>query len=330
MSYTHFTLEERKYLQELLAEGKSIRKIAVILGRDASSVSREIKRNKARFKPHATPDNPYWYNHWRAHNLAIQRRRGKGTNRRVLRKNTPEWNYIVNGLNKTWSPETICGRWHKDFPERKALSFSTIYRYIANKEFPSITAKTHLRRRGKRFLPKKSNYNSIQPDRIIPEWPNEIRNRLRIGDWEGDTVYGGIGKGLLVTLVDRKSRYTKIGLIMNRAAHATRDMIEKLLDGLPVKSISFDNGSEFSEFHQLEEHLHTLVYFAEPHKPWQRGTNENTNDMIRFFYPKGFDFRTVSPADIAFVESLLNNRPRKCLGWKTPFEVFWGKSVALD
>ena len=117
---------------------------------------------------------------------------------------------------------------------------------------------------------------------------------------------------------------------MKRAADATRDVVEKLLEGLPVKSISFDNGSEFSEFRQLEEHLHTLVYFAEPHKPWQRGTNENTNDMIRFFYPKGFDFRTVTEADIASVEALLNNRPRKCLDWKTPFEVFWEKSVALD
>lgn len=117
---------------------------------------------------------------------------------------------------------------------------------------------------------------------------------------------------------------------MKRAADATRDVVEKLLEGLPVKSIRFDDGSEFSEFRQLEEHLHTLVYFAEPHKPWQRGTNENTNDMIRFFYPKGFDFRTVTEADIASVEALLNHRPRKCLDWKTPFEVFWEKSVVLD
>lgn len=105
-------------------------------------------------------------------------------------------------------------------------------------------------------------------------------------------------------------------------------VIEKLLKGLPVKSISLDNGSEFSEFRKLEENLSTLVYFAEPHKPWQRGTNENTNDIVRFFFPKGFDFGTVTDENIQEVEDLINNRPRKCLGWKTPAEVLL-ESVAL-
>lgn len=102
-----------------------------------------------------------------------------------------------------------------------------------------------------------------------------------------------------------------------------------MLKGLPVRSISLDNGSEFAEFRQLEKQLKTKVYFAEPHKPWQRGTNENTNDMLRFFFPKGFDFRTVSQDDVDFVVALLNNRPRKCLGWKSPAEVFFDFSVAL-
>ena len=172
------------------------------------------------------------------------------------------------------------------------------------------------------MMPRASSYNSIQPDRIIPEWPEEIRQRLRIGDWEGDTVYGGVGKGLLVTLVDRKSRFVRIGLLPKRSAKETKVVIEKLLRGLQVKSISLDNGSEFAEFRELERSLNTLVYFAEPHKPWQRGTNENTNDLIRFFFPKGFDFRTVTDDDILLVENLMNNRPRKCLDWKTPAEVF--------
>ena len=179
------------------------------------------------------------------------------------------------------------------------------------------------------MLPRNSCYNSIQPERIIPQWPDEIRNRTRIGDWEGDTVYGGIGKGLLVSLVDRKSRYLRIGFLPKRSATGTRLVIEKLLYGLPVKSISLDNGSEFSEFRKLEEHLHTLVYFAEPHKPWQRGTNENINDIIRFFFPKGFDFRSISDEDILLVEHLINNRPRKCLHWNSPAEIFV-ESVALD
>ena len=327
MSYTHFTLDERKYLQKLLSEGLSIRKISEILERAPSSVSREIRRNRAKYKPHHKPDNKYWYNHWRANNLYILRRRNQ--DRAALKPGTEEWDYIISGLEHYWSPAAIAGRWHLEHPDRKTLCVSTIYRYIKQGKFPRITAKSHLRRRGKHMLPRSSCYNSIQPDRIIPHWPDTIRSRTRIGDWEGDTVYGAVGKGLLVTLVDRKSKLLRMGLLVKRSAEETRLVIEKRLKGLPVKSISLDNGSEFSEFRKLEQDLSTLVYFAEPHKPWQRGTNENTNDIVRFFFPKGFDFRTITDEDVQFVEDLINNRPRACLNWKTPAEVFL-ESVALD
>lgn len=322
-SYTHFTLDERKYLQQLLSEGHSIRKIASILERNPSSVSREIKRNKSEWRPHRKPDNKYWYNHWRAQNLYIRRRREQV--RMALLPGTERWNYVISGLERFWSPETISGRWHKEHPDEKPLCISTIYRYIRLKKFPKITVKSHLRRRGKRILPRKSNYNTIHPDRRIPQWPSEISQRTRIGDWEGDTVYGGVGKGALVTQVDRKSRFLRAGLLAKRDALLTKEVICKILKDLPVKSISLDNGSEFSEFHAIEEELHTLVYFAEPHKPWQRGTNENTNDLLRFFFPKGFDFRTVTQELVDTVVDLINNRPRKCLGWMTPAEVFFGK-----
>lgn len=328
LSYKHFTLEERKYLQKLLSEGKSFRAIAQILERSPSTISREIKRNKAKYKPHRKTDNPYWYNHWRAQNLYIERRRK--LQKRAIVEGSPAWDYVLEKLNLYWSPEQICGRWHKEYPEENQLHFSTIYRYVKERIFPNIQPKTHLRRRGKRILPRNSNYNSIQPDRIIPEWPEEIRRRARIGDWEGDTVYGGIGKGLLVTQVDRRSRFLRAGLLAKRDASLTKDAIVKLLKGLPVKSISLDNGSEFAEFKKLEEELQTEVYFAEPHKPWQRGTNENTNDLLRFFYKKGYDFRTVTQEDVDKVVDLINSRPRKCLNWRTPAEVFSEKSVALD
>ena len=327
LSYTHFTLDERKYLQKLLSEGLSIRKISEILERAPSSVSREIRRNRAKYKPHHKPDNKYWYNHWRANNLYILRRRNQ--DRAALKPGTEEWDYIISGLEHYWSPAAIAGRWHLEHPDRKTLCVSTIYRYIKQGKFPRITAKSHLRRRGKHMLPRSSCYNSIQPDRIIPQWPDTIRSRTRIGDWEGDTVYGAVGKGLLVTLVDRKSKLLRMGLLVKRSAEETRLVIEKRLKGLPVKSISLDNGSEFSEFRKLEQDLSTLVYFAEPHKPWQRGINENTNDIVRFFFPKGFDFRTITDEDVQFVEDLINNRPRACLNWKTPAEVFL-ESVALD
>ena len=326
MSYTHFTLEERKYLQQLLSEGYSFRKIAVILEKSPSTISREVNRNRSINPKHGKSDNRYNYNHWRANTLYICRRRKHGI--KAILPDTQEWDFVIAGLQAYWSPEAICGRWNEEFPEKKPLCVSTIYRYIKLGKLPKISVKQHLRRRGKRIQTRNANYNSIQPDRIIPEWPEEIRSRIRIGDWEGDTVYGGVGKGLLVTLVDRKSRHLRMGFLASRTAEGTRLVIEKLLRGLPVKSVSLDNGSEFSEFRKLEKHLHTLVYFAEPHKPWQRGTNENTNDIVRFFFPKGFDFRTVTDEDIQFVEDLINNRPRKCLGWKTPAEVL-AESVAL-
>ncbi len=307
--------------------GKKQAEIARLLGRSRSTISREIHRNKAKYRPHKKPSNKYWYNHWRAQNLYTTRRRDH--RRTALKPGTDIWNYIVEHLNLYWSPEEIANRWVKDHPGRGKPCVSTIYRYIKLGLFPKIKAKAHLRRRGKRNQTRNANYNTIQPDRIIPEWPEVIRSRLRLGDWEGDTVYGGVGKGLLVTLVDRKSRYLRMGLLKNRKAEETRKLIEKLLAGITVNSVSLDNGSEFSDFHELEKSLHTLVYFAEPHKPWQRGTNENTNDLVRFFFPKGFDFRTVTDEDIQLVETLINNRPRKCLNWKTPYEVFYENFVAL-
>ena len=155
-----------------------------------------------------TIHNPQWYNCWRAQNLYIRRRRGRvGT---AISAGSA-WNYVREKLAEYWSPETICGRWKLEHPEAKPLHYSTIYRYITRKYFPKISRETHLRRRGKRIQTRNANYNTIQPDRIIPEWPEEIRLRKRIGDWEGDTVYGGVGKGLLVTLFDRKSRFLCAG-----------------------------------------------------------------------------------------------------------------------
>jgi IS30 family transposase len=329
LPYTHFTLNERKYLQELLAEGKSMRKIAAILGRSASSVSREIKRNRSKY-PKKSSNNPYNYSAWRAENLATTRRRRQ--NRRCLSPDTPEWNYIVAGLKVFWSPEEICGRWARRHLGAKKLHFSTIYRYISNGEFSGISKKTHLRRRGKRILPRNSSYNSIQPVHLITERPAVIEARLRVGDWEGDTVYGAVGKGLIVTLVDRKTRFLRAALLYKRNAVLTKDVIVQMMAGYPVESITLDNGSEFSEFEALEEALGTTVYFAEPHKPWQRGTNENTNDLLRFFFPKGTDFHAVTQEQLDYVVKLINDRPRKCLGYKTPAEAFEEerkKSVAL-
>ena len=325
MSYTHFTLEERKYLQQLLSEDKSFREIAEILERSPSTISREVNRNKAKYKPHRKADNKYWYNHWRAQNLYIRRRREQ--QRRALKPNTNEWNYVIEKLNLFWSPEQIVNRYEMEH-QKRLTSFATIYRYIYRGELPNISKKIHLRRHGKFQLPRSSCYNTIQPDRIIPEWTQPIKNRSRIGDWEGDTVYGAVGKGLVVTLADRKTRYLLAGKLQSRNALLTEKVVVNLLKDKPVKRLSLDNGSEFANFREIEKQISSPIYFAEPHKPWQRGTNENTNDILRFFFPKGTNFHEVSDEELEEVVYLINTRPRKCLNWKSPFEVFWGVALA--
>lgn len=329
LSYKHFTLAERICLEFFLAHDYSMRRIARVLGRSPSTISREIKRNSAAYKPKKNITNKYWYNHWRAQNQYIIRRRNNAAHVAALSPGTAAWLFIIEHLQQYWSPEAICGRWHLEQPNSKKLCVSTIYRYIKAGKFPDITRKKNLRRRGKKKQTRNANYNTIQPDRIIPDWPVEISKRLRIGDWEGDTVYGGIGKGLLVTLVDRKSRYLKMKRISSRNAIETGDAIVSMLGILPVESISLDNGSEFADFNNVEKQLNTLIYFAEPHKPWQRPTNENTNDILRFFFPKGFDFNAITDDDVQLVEDLINSRPRKCLDWHSPAEIFLPSCVAL-
>ena len=327
LSYTHFTLDERKFLQQLLSEGYSLRKIASFLGRSPSSVSREVKRNRSKHKPHRKPDNPYWYNSWRAQNLYIRRRRQ--SKKAAIPVDSEQWNFAVARLLLFWSPETICGRWRLENPNAKPMHKATLYRYIARKFFPDITRKTHLRRRGKRKVDRTVNCNTIQPDRTVLEWPDEIKNRTERGHFEGDTVLGKVGTGGILSFVDRASRHLFSAKIDSKAAEPTRKAIVELLRGTGVKSITLDNGCEFAQFRQIEEELGIKVYFAEPHKPWQRGTNENTNGLLRFFFPKGCDFSKVTQEELDHVVEIINNRPRKCLGWRTPAEVFYNLGVAL-
>jgi len=313
MSYTHLTRSERFCLEELRQKGLSIRAIARMLGRSASTISRELKRNSNRKGYH-----PYY-----AYSQAVGRRRkAKGSS---LQADPEKRQYVIDKLQLFWSPEQIANCWKKEHPD-SSISVSTIYRHIRRKLLPGISRKKHLRRRGKRIVHRDSNFNTIHPDRTIPEWPEEIRQRVRVGDWEGDTICGARGKGFAVTLVDRKTGFLCGRVIQSKDAATTRQAILDALAGLPVHSLSLDNGSEFAEFRELEQQLAAPVFFAEPHKPWQRGTNENTNDLLRFFFPKGCDFTNVSQAEFDYVVSLINSRPRKRFNWLSPLSLF---SVAL-
>lgn len=321
-SYTHFTPEERFFLHLLLSLGSSIRSIARFLGRSPSTISREIKRNCSK-KPKGPSNNEYNYHFWRAQVMAILRRRKSSY--RAIPEDSELFAYVVEKLRKLWSPEQIAAKWRLLHPESH-ICFSTIYRYIKDKKFPDITPKKHLRRKGKNRHLVHKNCFTIHPDRTIPEWPKAIVERTRIGDWEGDTIYGDIGKGALVSLVDRKSRDVLAGKVNSRDADEVKECVIRLLKGKPVHSISFDNGSEFAKFHDIEKALETKVYFAEPHKPWQRGSNENANDILRQYFPKGTDFRNIDEDVVKRAVDEINNRPRKMHDWKSAFEVF---SVAL-
>jgi IS30 family transposase len=296
----------------MLREGKSQGAIAKELGKSKSSISREISRNKNKNGS---------YHPWRATVLYICRRK------QCVRRNRLEdgevRNFVEECLDKAWPPEAIAARWNQAH-EENPLSHTTIYhafrkRLLSKRFLP----KTHLRRRGKR----KHNHNTqvIYPVHTIHDRPVEAANRERLGDMEGDTVYGAIGKGCVVTAVDRKSRMLYASLCASRDSVKIVEAFGKAFNGVKVESLTLDRGSEFAKFSEIEQNHDTTVYFADPHSPWQRPSNENINGLLRFFFPKGTDFTAVSQTHFQYVISIINERPRKCLGWLSPLEFISAK-----
>ena len=313
-SYEHLTLTERCSLYLLHKQGRGVCDIARELRRSPSTISRELKRNL---------DKDGRYNYHNA-TFAYMRRR-KNCRRSFRYQMNPQLaSWTAGCLEKFWSPETIAAIWVREHP-RERLGHSTIYRAIKSGLLPGITERTHLRRRGKRKFKtqKPQDCAPVKVDRRIRQWPKEVIARSRIGDWEGDTVYGAPGKGVVLTLVDRASRCLVAKICPNRGADSIKDTILTCMKKRPVSTISFDNAAEFAQYHQIEARLGIPIFFADPHSPWQRGTNENTNGILRFFFPKGTNFLDVSPSELESVVSLINNRPRKCLGWLSPFDVFF-------
>lgn len=238
-------------------------------------------------------------------------------------KPTELFEFIQEKLYEYWSPEIIALKWnekHKD----ESISFNTIYSTIKNGVFEKISAQTHLRRRGKQKYGHRSQYCTIQPDKTIHDLPEEAKYRERLNDWEGDTIRTTPGKGCIVTLLDRKSRFLLAKSVDKVSSEKVCNAIKEAFNenGIHPKTIVFDNGSEFAKFRELERDLQTSIYFADLHSPWQRGSNENINDCLRFFLPRGMDFRNLDDGYLENVVSFLNNRPRKCLGLKSPHEVY--------
>jgi IS30 family transposase len=312
-AYNHFTLAERESLALQLSKGCSYSSIAKQLGRHRSSIGREIKRNQSQKSEYMPLSATTKY----------LRRRKKS--KRKLRYQTDQAliTFTKEGLAKAWPPETIVALWKQNHVGVK-LSHSTIYRALEKKLLDGYSGFTHLRRRNKQKYVRK-NSAVIKPDFTIHDRPPVVETRNRIGDWEGDTLMGGPGKGAVVVMTDRKSRYYLARLVDNLKSELIETTVYEMLVDKTVETITLDNGKEFAKHRNIAKSLNTKIYFADPKSPWQRGTNENLNDVLRFFYPKGCDFRAVTQAQLDATLELINTRPRKCLGWLSPKDVFLAK-----
>lgn len=329
MAYRHLTIEEREFIQKGLWGKRSIRSIAAELGRSPASVSREIRKN--------LPPQHFLYTPRLAHERALKNRKSRGREERL--KNAQVREYVVSRLKKRWSPEQIAGRINLDL--REAISHEAIYQFVYAQVHRSgwgelkpgkEDLRPYLRRRRKR----RSKKGSRRCQRIfkpkgasINERPLVVAQRSRMGDWEGDTVESKDHKPGINTLVERKYGVVLITKLENRTAEATTKAVASRMDDLPRKAkqtLTVDNGSENADWQGVEAATGLKCYYANPYHSWERGTNENTNGLIRDYFPKKTDFTTISEEEIAFVEAELNARPRKRLGYLTPLEA---TSVAL-
>ena len=209
------------------------------------------------------------------------------------------------------------------------VSHETIYRWIYLDASRGGTLYHHLRRRRKKRR-RQGRYGSGRrfiPGRIsISERPSIVDTRERFGDWEGDTMEGKKSTGYMATHVERKSRYLIAAKLTNKTAESLTLQSIKSFQRIPKRmrqTLTVDNGKEFAPFKELEDKTGLTVYFADPYSAWQRGTNENTNGLLRQYFPKGTDFKRITEECIAFAVKKLNHRPRKCLGYQSPQEVFW-------
>jgi transposase, IS30 family len=302
----HVTFEERRLLDGLKQKGKSPTEIAALMGRHRSTIYRELDRNSGQ----------RGYRPQQAQRLADERRLAS---RRPRKMDDPDvQRYVQERLEKLWSPEQIAGRVERDFPRapQRWLSRQTVYDWIDDRrpEWQGL-----LRRQGR---PPEKRGKLVDCVRIAGR-PDVINRRRRYGDWEGDTIVGKRRRSALLTMVERKSGYARIGRVDGMNSDLTMRAAKRRLKDLPPslrRSMTFDNGKEFAKHPRLTWGLGLEVYFADPYASWQRGANENMNGLLRQFFPKGTDFTRISHHEVARVEQLLNERPRKRLGYRTPAE----------
>lgn len=329
MTYQHLSVEEREEIQLGLWNKESVRSIAERIGRSPASVSREINKNVPLAQRRYTPRL--------ANERALEKRKSRGRKDRL--KNETVRTYVIEQLKESWSPEQIAGS--IEAAKGETISHEAIYQYIyaqvhrggngyvkpGKEDLRPYLARRHKKRAAKGM---RKGQRIFKPKGIpIDDRPMVVDLRSRIGDWEGDSIESKDHAPGLNSLVDRKSGLLLLSKLSAKTAKATREVVSKRLANLPSHTLTVDNGPENQEWRETERAITVRVYFAHPYHSWERGTNENTNGLVRRYFPKGTDFTKVSGEEIAQVEYALNTRPRKRLGYQTPLEVF-NRGVALQ
>src|SRR5512134_2334528 len=315
MTYCQITASERYTLGLLRRQGLCPSAIARVLGRHRSTVGRELRRNCTHHDGWYRPQLADWY------------ARGRRSRPRRNRRFAPaDWARVQSLVQEDWSPEQISGRLRLD--GTLAISHETIYRYIWADKAAGGSLYTHLRGARKQRRKRYRSYDSrgrLAGKRPITDRPAAVEARRHVGHWEGDTMLGACQAGACVlSLVERKTGYVALGKLSRRATSEVNRRVRHLIGTQPrsVHTITVDNGTEFHGYRAIERATSTRFYFATPHHAWERGTNENTNGLLRQYLPKGHSMAHLTQHDCNRIATKLNRRPRKRLGYRTPEECY--------
>jgi IS30 family transposase len=314
VSYNHVTQEERYLIHAYKSSGNSTIEVADILGRNKATVFRELSRNTG----------GRGYRPKQAQELATERLRIK---HKAIKMTATTIALIDAKIKEDWSPEQISGRLLNE--EKISISHETIYQHILKDKKSGGNLHDHLRcqkKNKKRYGTKSSDKRGQIKNKVsIEKRPPIVDEKSRKGDWEGDLIIGKNHKRALVTLADRKTKKVKIAIVDSKHAGPVSQAIIDLLTNETKHTLTLDNGKEFAGHEAIKDETGAPVYFAHPYSSWERGLNENTNGLIRQYFRKGSSFEHITDADVKRVENILNNRPRKTLGYLTPNEVYSGE-----
>lgn len=320
MSHQQIRAHEEKMIEKLLKANKSQKEIADILERSTSTISREIRRNLDKNKNYVAKV---------ARQKKKKRRRKSNQKFKILKTGSTIRQYVVRKLKTYWSPEQIANKLIIRF-NKSIICHETIYQFVYNDRPDLIKFLRHRKNKyRKRHGTIAREMAREEAKKRINQRPEIVKKRERIGDWEGDTIRGGDKKSAVLTHVDRKSGYLIANRLDRAIASSVRAVTLEIFNKLPknkLQTITYDNGSEFAEHEITEKHLKKAIYFAYPYHSWERGTNENTNGLLRQFFPKGTDFTKITDYDLQNAVNLINNRPRKRLNYLSPKEIFSKKN----